>query len=509
MSGRDGSGTDTTEPGAQATAPATADQSGRALRNTASLLVSRVTIAAMGWIGTVVMARILSPDDWGKFSFVFGLLGMMSIVTDLGVGRVVLARLVDSDRDEVSKVAATFIALRAVLGIFGYLFAVGFVVVSGYPSDVVMATAIAGIVVIIATPSHALTVLFQSRLRLTYVAAGEALAQLVQLALTVLAALTAPLLLVFVLPAIANEVVSVAIKIRGVRRGLAGPLPARRAEIWRWREMLLEAVPLSIGYAFIEVTSRIDVLMLGKLDTFESVGLYSIGFKFSDFVTLAALAVITPFMTLLVAAWPHDPAGFRASARRAASLIGVLCAIGIAGFWPIARPLLDFLYGEPFADAAMATRLLVAGGVMGALTQLALMVLVAAGRHKVYPWVALGCLGLNVGLNLWLIPAFSYTGAAWAAVAAQVVMLVVIGIVLKVTLPVSRLMPLGQILGANAVAVAVIVAAEEVPALRGLSWWVLGPACACVVLAALHLLRLTGGFSIREWISNRRRGAHV
>ncbi|GAA1479685.1 hypothetical protein GCM10009624_01250 [Gordonia sinesedis] len=482
-----------------------ATQSDRALRNTASLLASRVAIAAMGWAGTVVMARILSPDDWGKFSFVFGLLGMMSIITDLGVGRVVLARLVDSDHDEVSRVASTFIALRAVLGVFGYLFAVGFVVISGYPSDVVIATAIAGLVVVIATPSHALTVLFQSRLRLSYVAAGEAFAQVVQLALTILAALMAPLLLVFVLPAIANELVSVAVKIRGVRRGMAGPLPARRAEVWRWREMLLEAVPLSIGYAFIEVTSRIDVLMLGKMDTFASVGLYSIGFKFSDFVKLAALAVITPFMTLLVAAWPNDPSAFRAAARRSASLIGVLCAVGIAGFWPIARPLLEILYGERFAEAALATRLLVAGAVLGALTQLALMALVAAGRHKVYPWVALACLLLNVALNFWLIPAYSYTGAAWAAFAAQVVMLVVICVVVTLTLPVKGLMPVGQILGVYTIALAVILTAEEVTVLRDLPWWVLGPACAIIVLALSHALRLTGGFSIRGWIADRRR----
>ena len=68
-----------------------------AARSTAALLVSRAVVSLLGWAGSVVIARVLSPQDWGHWSFVFGLLGLLAVVTDLGVGRVVVARLVQDD----------------------------------------------------------------------------------------------------------------------------------------------------------------------------------------------------------------------------------------------------------------------------------------------------------------------------------------------------------------------------------------------------------------------------
>ncbi|MCW2564284.1 MAG: Membrane protein, partial [Mycobacterium sp.] len=175
-----------------------------AAKATLAVVVSRIVVAALGWAGSVIVARSLDGAEWGQFSFVFALLGVMSIITDLGVGRIVLARLIDGDPDEIARTASSFIALRTVLGAIGYVFAITYVVILRYPSEVVAATAVAGLVVVFATPSHALSVLYQSRHRLLLVSVAESLGQIIQLLLTVVAAMYAPVLLVFVLPAVAN-----------------------------------------------------------------------------------------------------------------------------------------------------------------------------------------------------------------------------------------------------------------------------------------------------------------
>jgi O-antigen/teichoic acid export membrane protein len=482
----------------QAEQAAVRSQSERAVRNTVSMLASRVAVAVMGWAGTVVIARMLSPDQWGKFSFIFGVLGLMSIVTDLGVGRVVLAKLVDEDEDERSRVATSFILLRLALGLIGYAVAVLFVVLSGYPGQVIAATAVAGIVVVIATPSHALTVLYQSRLRLSYVAAAEMFGQLVQLVFTILAALVAPILIVFVIPAIANEVISIVVKIRGVRKGHVGRTRSSRPEIWRWKEMLVEAVPLSIGFAFVGMASKIDLLMLARLDSFDSVGMYSIGYKFADFVMVAAVAVVTPFTTLMVSAWPRDPDAFRKSIGRAAAIIAVLGAAGVAAFWPAADHLLVLLYGKRFEPAAFSTNLLIAGACLAAMSQLALMILVSVGKHRVYPWVSLGVLLLNVGLNLVLIPRFSYHGAAWATVASEATLLAAACLVVHFSIKMPDLLPLRSVLGPALLAAAVISVSMLVPVIRSLPWPVLTVVNAAVVLIGAHALGLTAGLSLRS-----------
>ena len=226
----------------------------------------------------------------------------------------------------------------------------------------------AGLVVVVATPSHALTVLFQSRLRLTVVALAEAVGQLVQLALVIVVALLAPSLLLFVVPVLVNELVKLGLKVRAVRRD-ERLRPARQVELWRWRPMLVEAVPLALGTATATLLHKVDIIMLSRLDTFTAVGLYSVGYKFADVLVLVGSAVLGPTLTVLVAAWPQDPAELRRRTRAAALLLGGLGALSVAAFWAAASPVVVLLYGQRFADAALSSRLLVLGACLAMLSQ--------------------------------------------------------------------------------------------------------------------------------------------
>jgi O-antigen/teichoic acid export membrane protein len=459
-------------------------------RTSVALLASRVAISGMGWFGSILIARLLSPEGWGEFSFVFGLLGLLSIVTDLGVGRVVLARLLDSDAVEVARVAGAFVALRVLLGLVGYAVAMGYVLLFGYPMVVVQATAVAGVVVVVATPSHALSVLFQSRLRMTVVAVAEAAGQSVQLLLTVLAALWAPQLLVFVLPFVANEVVQLGMKLRRVRRGDAGSVSVRQVQLWRWRGMLVDALPLTVGIALTTLLYKIDVLLLSRFDTFDSVGLYSVGYKFADVLVLVAVAVVSPAMTLLVAAWPANITDFRRRTRQLSAVLALLGALAVAGFWSVADPLITLLYGGRFGSATDAARLLVLGGALAMLTYVGFTVLVAAGRQRLYPWVGAVGLPLNVILNLVLIPPYSFSGAAVATIITEVAVLVMIWVLVARTVAVPGLLPLGRLGGLAVVTAAVVGLSQLTYELA--PWPVRALGCVLGVLGAAWALDYPG-----------------
>ncbi|WP_232622265.1 flippase [Rhodococcus rhodochrous] len=492
------------DPGGTLHEPQTPELDGRAARrNTVVMLGSRLAVASMGWAGSMIAARALAPDDFGKFSFVFGLLGLLSVVTDLGVGRVVLAKLVECNPWEVSYVTTAFIALRGVLGLLGYALAVGYVVLLGYSSDVVWATVVAGLVVVIATPNNALSVMYQSRLRMASVAIAETFGQLAQLIATIAAVLWNPVLLVLVVPAVINEIVGAGILVRGVRAGRAGPLPAARAQLWRWREMLVEAIPLSIGFALLTLLSKIDVLMLGRIDTFDSVGLYTVGYKFADLLSMVSSTVVGPVTTLLVATWPAQSEMFRQRTREAAMLLAVLGATATAVFWSSADGVLSLLYGERFAEAADASRMLVLGSALSMLTELGLMVLIATGRHRVYPWVALAALAGNIGANLVLIPRMSFDGAALATVFTEAAMLVAIWIVVARTVRIGGLFPFTQTVAIAMLGVAVAVWMSLLAERYDLPWPVTAALSAVCVLAGTHVLPITGGLGLAGLVKSR------
>ena len=61
--------------------------------NAGALLGSRLVRAGLGWAGTVIIVRSLSVDEFGRFTLVFTVLGLMALVTDLGIGRLAVREM--------------------------------------------------------------------------------------------------------------------------------------------------------------------------------------------------------------------------------------------------------------------------------------------------------------------------------------------------------------------------------------------------------------------------------
>ena len=390
------------------------------LTTTTWLLGSRLAIALLGWVGTVLIVRALSVEDYGRFTLIFGVLGVLSIVTDLGIGRIALSGMLDESHDR-ARFTGSYVLLRCLLGVVGYGLGVGFVAVAGYGPDVVAATAVAAAVVVLATPGNAYITVFQAHRRLRGVAVAQAASRLAQVGFTAAIATAGGSLLLFTLPAVAAEavvllwLVPAAHALTRIRYRVDGRL---------WWRLLREAAPLSVGAALATVYYRVDTIMLSQLDDFSAVALYGVAYKFVDLAHFLSSAVTTALLPLLVAAWPDDPRALRHEVRRGATVLLLLGGFVVVQFALFADPVIRLVYGEAYVAASLAARVVVLSEVISFASALALVVLVAAGRHRRYPLIALVGLVVNVGLNLVLIPAASYLGAA---VATLVTELLVVG----------------------------------------------------------------------------------
>lgn len=480
-----------------------ASESRSLLSNSGAMVVSRVLAAVLGWAGTVVIARTLSPDDWGRYSFVFGLLGIMALVTDLGVGRVVLARLTSDDPEEARRVAGSFILLRLLLGVAGFSIAIAYAALTGLSVPLVAVVAFAATGVILATPANALLVLYQARLRLVPVAIWDIVGQLVQFGLVLAVAQVHPTLAAFVVPSIAKELFILIARGVGVARGHLGPRPVFSAGTLYWGEMLREAIPISIGFALIMLLTKVDILLLQLLDDYEAVGRYAIGYKFSDLIIIVTVTIAVPFTTVLVKAWPHDDEAFRNRTRQAMVVATLLGGLAVVGFWPSAEFLIGLLYGDPFVEATDAARLLVAASALSGVTNIAIVALVAARKLSVFPWLAGAGVLLNVLLNLVAIPRWSYDGAAAATLVTEAIMFFAALALAQKSLPIADLIPWGPI-----VRLLLLAASVTAPAavLVGHSGWPWFPVVLVALVVFLALAEFSGSvedFTVFRTLSAR------
>jgi O-antigen/teichoic acid export membrane protein len=318
-------------------------------------------------------------------------------------------------------------------------------------------------------------------MQLQWVAATTALAQVAQFAMTAAIAVSGGSLILFTIPAVLCELVNLALTAPRAHR----MLPIRyRVRLAEWRSLLREALPLSIGAAFTTLTYRVDSIMLSGLDGFVAVGRYNVAFKFADLLHFVATAVSTPMLTILVASYPDRPVAFRGALRRASSLLVVLAACAVVGFGLYAGDAIALLYGDAYAEAGLATTILVASQGIGFATTLAFVVLAATAHHRAYPWVAAGGLLANLALNAVLIPRWSYEGAAFATLLTEVLVLGALAWLLG-RVPHVRPFPLGAVPGAAAAALGALGAGLL---LDGRVPWFVGAVAVTVVFAALARL---------------------
>lgn len=451
------------------------------------LLVARLVTAGGGWIGSIVIARQLSTGDWGAYSFVFGLLGIVGLLVDLQIGRIVLRQVLDAG-DDAGRVVGSYVTLRLVIAVVAYGTAIAFVVAGGYEPQIVRATLIAGLGYLFAGTGNGLALWFHARLWLRPSAVSAVLAAITQLSVVLaLAYNDRGTVVTFAVAVVAADAVILGWRMLALRRyGLSIPLALEPRRWWSW---IKESIPLAIGFGLVTLYYKIDIVMLGQLDTLTAVGQYGIGYKFADVASFVPQALMTPVLTLMVAAWPHKMGLLRRHYRQSFLLLFIAAVAISVGFALVAQPAIESLYGARYASSAGAARFLVVGATIQFFSYLCFITLISIGRNL--PYTIAGVVGvlLNVALNLVLIPPFSFDGSAWATILTEIV---VLGFLLAVLSRVPGLvaMPWGAM--ARTIVAGAVMAAVYLAAAQLAPWPAAGAAAGAAFLAVLHVLGADG-----------------
>jgi O-antigen/teichoic acid export membrane protein len=166
------------------------------------------------------------------------------------------------------------------------------------------------------------------------------------------------------------------------------------------------------------VYNDIDKTMLVRFSSLGATGIYGAAYRIVE-VSFA------PVGALVYSAFPrffrHGEAGISGSARFARKLLPYSAAYGFVAMVLIyiAAPLLPSLLGKDFAQATLALRWLSPLVFIKSIHYFLADSLSGGGCQGVRTSVQLLIVVVNVLLNLWLIPAYSWRGAAWASLATD------------------------------------------------------------------------------------------
>ena len=182
----------------------------------------------------------------------------------------------------------------------------------------------------------------------------------------------------------------------------------------RIRPEMKEGFYFATGLSAQGIYNDIDKTMLVRLSTLGAAGIYAAAYRLIDVAFL-------PVRSLLWAAYArffqHGVAGLQGTLGFAKRLLPLAGGYGLAvgaGLF-IAAPLVPLVLGADYGETVEAVRWLALLPFLKAVHDFAADSLTGAGFQGQRSCVQVLVAVANVGLNFWLIPIYSWRGAAWAS----------------------------------------------------------------------------------------------
>ncbi|HWF83464.1 MAG TPA: polysaccharide biosynthesis C-terminal domain-containing protein [Vicinamibacterales bacterium] len=373
---------------------------------------------------TVVAARRLSQDAFGIFSLASVIGWLLALTTDFGIP-LHLARAVARRPDEASGILSLWVKVRlwtAAIAIALVAVTVPFwPATSGYTVPILLFALVYIISALIDFLHYFYRGIGRSDVESTLTLWSRAItlgAALLALAwspdLTILAlAMLAPVLATFVWSLwLASRL---ARESAGLSHGALAPAPAPFTMAALWPEFRRDVFPIGAGIVLSALYFRIDLLLVETWHGTEPVALYNAAFRLVETVRLFPAAVLAVTLPSLCRATDTRPL------RRVAGAVSIFAVVVTPMLWAAAGWGLPIVYGTSYAAAVPAFRILILALPLMSLNFALTHQLIGWDGQRAYAVICAVALAVNLALNVFMIPALSIEGAAWATVWTEIV----------------------------------------------------------------------------------------
>lgn len=386
-------------------------------------------IAAFAFV--IVITRALDVESYGYFVFAVSFVPLFLVVGSLGLDLVVLKE-VAADPSRLAPVFATSLMLRSVLGLAALLLAVaaGSLIVGG--EDALVTLALIGAALLCDEITHLYGAVFKAFERVKF----HALTLLVNRILAVLLAVAVVARGGGILPVatvyLCSSVAATAVAFLTLRYRFP-PVPAGSATIGTGRQLIRAGAPFAMAAALNMALFRSDAVLLQALEGPAAVGQYGVAYRFLDsflFVAYALTVVAMPRIARL--RWSEQSeTGFNTVL---ALMLAFYVPLAIGGAF-LSGWIVPLVFGESYAPAAVAVGWLTAAGVFYAVAYLCRYSAAALGQARSIVWVAAAALGVNIAVNLVVIPRYGFQGAAAVTLLCELLEACLLGWVLARAAP--------------------------------------------------------------------------
>jgi O-antigen/teichoic acid export membrane protein len=212
----------------------------------------------------------------------------------------------------------------------------------------------------------------------------------------------------------ASSMVSALLAVTLVTRWLGSP----RLELVRVKSELAEGISFSFSNSAYTIYNDIDKTLLARLSTLAATGIYAAAYRLID-------VAFIPVTSICGAAYAEffrkGKDGIGAALTFAKPLVSISAAYSlVAGLVLLSlAPIVPTILGDEYQPVVDALRWLAPIPLFRAMQHFGGDILSGSGFQSWRSVMETSIAGFNIAINLWLIPLYSWKGAAWASLASD------------------------------------------------------------------------------------------
>ena len=391
----------------------------RVTKNYFYLFFAQVACKIFAFCAIVYLARILTPDDFGKISFVSAILSYFLLFTSWGL-TTLGTREIAKDPGKISYYTENIISVRLLLSVLAFLCICVLAFFLPKPRDIKILLLLYGLSIFpLAVNSDWI---FQGLEKMGRIAFSNVLNFAGYLLLVLIFVKNRGQL--FIIPlfwGVGNIIacgVLLAFLIKRIGRINLRFNPAE------FKKLLVHAFPIGFSWVMFQVYNNFDTVMLGFMRSQKEVGYYSAAYKIILVISSLAGFFFISIFPVVSNLYKQSIEKLKILLVYTAKLMIALSLPMMAGGIILAKPLMRLFFTSEYDSGIIAFQILICYVGISFLTMLYANSLLACDREKKYAWGVCLASGINLLLNALLIPKFGLAGAAVATVIGEAVLLV-------------------------------------------------------------------------------------
>lgn len=383
--------------------------SGKIATNTMSQVAGKAGSAMLGLATTLVLTRYLGPTDFGTFTFIFVLVTLFGTLADWGT-TLIAVREASKDSGAAGKIIGNMVVVRLSLALVAAILAATTAwVLPNMTFLTRILTSVAAVELVFLSLKTSFQIIFNVKMKMHNWAISELASDVPIFVLVIVGAVLNLKLPFMVLSYLLGDIVAAI-----VAYYLSRKLMQLKFELNndKTKFLLWEAVPMGAILVVFTIYNRIDTVILSYFKGNTAVGYYGLAYKIFEVLVLGAAYYANSVLPVISNLAANDRQQLGVVYRKSFVVLAWL-GVGAALANFLMAPVLPYIFGAKYFYAVAPLQILSLALVVSYFNHLNGYTLIALGRQWWSFAVALVALGVNVVLNLWLIPQYSYLGAAF------------------------------------------------------------------------------------------------